>query len=245
MSFSSDIKKEILENFSKKINKCCIDAEKFGESITEIKHKNEVPKKYIHFFDISNINECCFKSIIKGIFLSSGCIVNPENDYHFEIVLKSKACSEYVMNLLSVLEFTPRMLKRDKANVYVIYIKEADQISLILSLLGASHAMLKFEQIRVEKNVKNNINRNINCETANLSKVIKSSVKQIEAINKIKKHNKFESLNDKLKVTANIREEYPNESLEFLAGLLSKEEKVTKSGLKHRFDKLIDIANNL
>lgn len=245
MSFSSDIKKEILDNFSKKVNGCCIEAEKFGESITEVKHKKEMSEEYTNFFDIANIPECCFKSVIKGIFLSSGCIVDPKKDYHFEVSLKNKACADYVLNLLSVLEFTPRLLKRERTNVYVVYIKEADQISFILSLLGASQAMLKFEQIRVEKNVKNNINRNINCETANLSKVIKSSVKQIDAIEKIKKHGKFESLNEKLKKTANIRLEYPNESLDVLASILSKEEKVTKSGLKHRFDKLIDIAESL
>ena len=247
MSFSSDIKKEILDNFSnKKVSDCCIQAEKFGEYVTVVKHKKDIEDTYKEFFEISKISECCIKSILKGAFLSSGCIVNPQNDYHFELVLKNKSCSEYILDLLSVLEFTPRLLKREKINSYVVYIKEAEQISFFLSLVGASKALLKFEQIRVEKNVKNSINRTINCETANLSKTIQASVKQIEAINKIRKVGKFESLNDKLKDTAILREKFPNESLDYLSNYTEKNgDKISKSGLKHRLDKIIEIAETL
>ena len=244
MSFSSDIKREILDNFNiKKVNNCCINAEKFGEHLTAVKHKKDIEEMHKEYFEISKISECCIKSILKGAFLSSGCIVNPQNDYHFELVLKNKACSEYILDLLSVLDLTPRLLKRDKINLYVVYIKEAEQISFLLSLLGASKALLKFEQIRVEKNVKNSINRTINCETANLSKTIQASVKQIEAITKLRNAGKFESLNDTLKDTAILRETFPNESLEFLSKHSEQTKKISKSGLKHRLDKLIEIAN--
>ena len=107
--------------------------------------------------------------------------------------------------------------KKGYEAVCVATLKEAEQISFLLSLLGASKALLKFEQIRVEKNVKNSINRTINCETANLSKTIQASVKQIEAITKLRNAGKFESLNDTLKDTAILREAFPNESLEFLS----------------------------
>ena len=244
MSFSSDIREEILDNFSREKNKeCCIRAERFGEYLTVAKRKNEIEEDFLDLFNISNLNECCIKSIIKGIFVSTGCIVNPENDYHFEVVFKNKACLEYVIDLLSVLEFTPRFLKRDKINSYVLYIKEAEQISFLLSLLGASKALLRFENIRVEKNVKNSINRTINCETANLSKTIASSVKQIEAIEKIRKANKFNKLNNKLKSIAILREKYPEDSLDELSKKLSTSEKISKSGIKHRLDKLMEIAN--
>lgn len=246
MSFSSDIKREILYDFSNQnIKDCCINAEKFGEYITVVKHKKEIKENFVYFFEISKLSECCIRSVLKGAFLSSGCIVNPQSDYHFEITFKSKACMEYMLDLLSVLEFTPRYLKREKINTYVIYIKEAEQISLILSLLGTSKALLKFEQIRVEKNVKNLINRNINCETANLSKTIQVSVKQLDAIKKIREAGKFDDLNEKLKHTAILREKFPNESLDYLASKTQGEEKITKSGLKHRFDKIIEIANML
>lgn len=244
MSFSSDIKEEILETFSHIDNNCCKKSEKFGEYLTIVKHKKDLEEEFSKFLDISSLKECCVKAILKGVFVSSGCVVNPENDYHFEITFKNKACSEYILDLLSLLEFTPRTIKRQNSN-YVVYIKEAEQISLLLSIFGASNSLLKFENIRVEKNVKNNINRNINCETANLSKTISASVKQIEAIDKIEKSGKLSSLNPKLKDTAMMRKKYPNESLDFLTNKMKEYTKISKSGLKHRLDKLIEIANEL
>lgn len=245
MSFSSEIKDELLNKTNKKINMCCIDAETFGEQITQINFKNELNEKYNIYFDIHKLKECCIKSILKGVFLGSGCIVDPNLDYHFEVTFKNKSCAEYFLNLLSVLEFTPKMLKRKGATSYTIYFKESDQISLFLSLIGTNKSVLNFEKVRVEKEVKNNINRTINCETANLAKVIKTSVKQIEAINKIKKAGKFDDLSDKLKFTANLRLKYPNESLDKISNITKETKYVSKSGLKHRLDKLLQIADTL
>lgn len=242
MSFSSDVKNEVLNNFSKNKKSCCIKAEKFGEYLTSVPLKNILNEEFREYLDISKLNECCIKSILKGVFLGSGCIVDPLVDYHFEAIFKNKACGEYFFNLLSVLDFTPKLIKRKKQNI--VYFKESEQISLFLSILGANNAVLKFEQIRVEKEVKNKINRTTNCETANLSKTINSAVKQIDAINKLKKNGKFASLNDKLKYTAKLRLKYPTESLDYIASITAKDEKnkISKSGLKHRLDKIIEIA---
>lgn len=242
MSFSSDVKAEVLNNFSKNKKSCCIKAEKFGEYLTSVPLKNILNEEFKEYLDISKLNECCIKSILKGVFLGSGCIVDPLVDYHFEAIFKNKACGEYFFNLLSVLDFTPKLIKRKKQNI--VYFKESEQISLFLSILGANNAVLKFEQIRVEKEVKNKINRTTNCETANLSKTINSAVKQIDAINKLKKNGKFASLNDKLKYTAKLRLKYPTESLDYIASITTKDEKnkISKSGLKHRLDKIVEIA---
>ena len=244
MSFSSEIKEELLKNFNTS-KKCCIESEKFGEYITQVRLKQDIEPEYEKYFSIDKLNECCIKSILKGCFLSSGCIVDPNLDYHFEIVFKNKACAEYLYDLLSVLDFTPKLLKRKKMNTYTVYVKEAEQISIFLSMIGASNSMLNFEQIRVIKDVKNNINRTINCETANLAKTINSSVKQIEAIDKIKKAGKYDTLNDKLKYTASLRLKYKNESLDAISKKTSGQNYISKSGLKHRLDKLIEIANEL
>ncbi len=243
MSFSSDIKVELLNKIDKITKKCCKEAETFGEYITTESIKSDISLEYQKFLDIPKLDECCIKSILIGSFLSSGCITNPNNDYHLEILFKNKALSEYYFNLLSVLDFSPKLLKRNigKSHVYVIYIKEADQISLFISIIGAAVSLLKFEQIRVEKEVKNNINRTINCETANLSKTIKAAVIQLEAIKKIRQNNKYDSLDDKLKEVASLRENNKEESLEALANIL----KITKSGLKHRLDKIIKIAEEI
>jgi hypothetical protein len=244
MSFSSDIKTELLNKIDKVNKSCCSEAETFGEYITTESIKANISLEYQKFLDISKLNECCIKSILVGTFLSSGCIINPTSDYHLEILFKNKSLAEYYLNLLSVLDFSPKLLKRNigKNHVYVVYVKEADQISTFLSIIGASLALLNFEQIRVEKDVKNNINRNINCETSNLSKTIKASVIQLSAIEKIKKTGKYELLlDDKLKEVASLRIKHKEESLEYLANIL----KITKSGLKHRLDKIIRIADEL
>lgn len=244
MSFSEQIKEELLKKQNSKNDKLN-SYERFGEYLTYTNTKNELKKDYSSYFEISNLTESEIKSILKGVFLSSGCIVDPEKDYHLEISFKNKACTDYIYDVLSLLEFTPKIIKRKNTNNYVIYIKESDQIVTFLSLLEANKSVLVFEQIRVEKQVKNNINRAVNCETANLAKTIKSSVKQIEAINNLKENGKFNNLDDKLKYVASLREKYPDKSLAFLVDKIPSDIKISKSGLKHRLDKIVDISENL
>jgi DNA-binding protein WhiA len=243
MSFSSDIKTELLNKIDKINRDCCREAETFGEYITTENIKADISIEYRKFLDIPKLKECCIKSILIGTFLSSGCIINPYTDYHLEILFRSKALADYYLNLLSVLDFSPKLLKRNigKNHIYVVYIKEAEQISRFISIIGAVASLLKFEEIRVEKDVKNNINRNINCETANLSKTIKASLLQLDAIEKIKKNGKYDLLDDKLKEVASLREKHKEESLEYLANVL----KISKSGLNHRLEKIIQIAEEL
>ena len=245
MSFSQDIKSEILNNISyQKKNVNLLNAERFGEYLTQIENKDELQKlenDYDIYTDISKLSETEIKYILKGIYLSSGCIVNPNIDYNFEIILKNKTCNNYIIKLLEVLDFSPRYIKRK--NNYVIYIKDSEQISTFLSLIGASNALLKFEQIRVEKNVKNNVNRNVNCETANLVKTVSTAVAQIDAINKLKKMHKFSSLDEKLKYVAILRIKYPEASYDKLSKYST--DKISKSGIKHRLDKIIDILKRL
>ena len=146
---------------------------------------------------------------------------------------------------MSLLDFTPKLVRRAKANVYVVYFKESEQISYMLSLLEANKCMLKFEEIRVVKDVNNTKNRATNCEVANMTKSINSSLLQLNAINVIRKKGMFLKLNDKLKYTASLREQYPTDTLEQIASKTEGKNKISKSGLKHRLDKLIEIAQNL
>ena len=241
MSFSEQIKNEILSNIANEY----LDAEKLGELLTQSSTKGELKEKYYEYFDIAKLDEKCIKAILKGVFLSSGCVVNPNLNYHLEISFKNKSCTEYIYDILSLLEFTPKILKRKKTNTYVIYIKESDQIVMFLGLLEANKAVLDFEQVRVEKQVKNNINRSINCETANLSKIISSSIKQLEAIEKLKNTGRLDTLNEKLKYVASLREKYPDKSLEYISKKTHQENKLTKSGLKHRLDKLVEISKEI
>lgn len=255
MSFSSDIKDEILENLEKlSSNKGkdvtkLLDLIKFGEIITEINSLSDFNQEfsmYSRLLNISNINIDEITYVLSGMFLGSGSITDPKKDYHFELVFKSKYFLDYATDLLSFLEFTPRYIKRklNKTTTYVLYLKEADQISLFLSVIKAMSAMLLFEQIRVEKDVKNNINRGINCETANLSKTIKASLIQVQAIEKLQSIDLFFKLDDELKYIANLRMKNKEASLAKLS-LLSKEDNkfFTKTTIKRKLDKIIEISD--
>ena len=127
-------------------------------------------------------------------------------------------------------------------NKYSIYIKEGEEISKILAVIGANKAVLKFEDIRVKREMRGKVNRLVNCETANLNKTINASIEQIAAIKKLKKEGKFNKLNDNLKEIANLRIENTYMSLIELGKLLK--EPVGKSGVNYRLKKIIEIANN-
>lgn len=245
MSFSGEVRDEIMEYYSKKRDPYIIKAERFGEYLTEAQYKNDLMKDFQDYFEISNLSEEEIKTVIKGIFLASGCITDPNKDYRFEATFKNKACAEYFMDMLALLDFTPKLVKRPKAGVYVVYFKESEQISYMLSLLEANKCMLNFEEIRVIKDVNNSKNRASNCEIANMTKSINSSLEQLNAIKIIRSRGKFSNLSEKLKYTASLREEYPTDTLEQIASRTEGKNKISKSGLKHRLDKLIDIAKEL
>ncbi len=245
MSFSGEVRDEIMDYYNKKIDPYIIKAERFGEYLTQAQYKNDLMEDFSDYFNISNLSEDEIKAVIKGVFMASGCIIDPNKDYRFEASFKNKACAEYFIDVLSLLDFTPKLVRRAKANVYVVYFKESEQISYMLSLLEANKCMLKFEEIRVVKDVNNTKNRATNCEVANMTKSINSSLLQLNAINVIRKKGMFLKLNDKLKYTASLREQYPTDTLEQIASKTEGKNKISKSGLKHRLDKLIEIAQNL
>ena len=242
MSFSEQVREEILKFYDKNKDPYLIKAEKFGEYLTQVQYKNDLLDDFSDYFDISKLSEEEIKTVIKGVFLSSGCIVNPNNDYRFEASFKNKSCAEYFLDLLSLLDFTPKLIKRQK---YVVYFKESEQISYMLSLLEANKSMLQFEEIRVIKDVNNSKNRMTNCEIANMTKTVNSALVQLDAIKKIKDKGRFSILSDKLKYTASLREKYPTATLEEISSKTDGKNKVSKSGLKHRLDKLIQISKEI
>ena len=245
MSFSGQVREEILKFYDKNKDPYLIKAEKFGEYLTEAQYKNDLLKDFNDYFEISNLSEEEIKTVIKGVFLASGCIVDPNSDYRFEASFKNKSCAEYFIDMLALLDFTPKLVKRPKANVYIVYFKESEQISYMLSLLEANKSMLQFEEIRVLKDVNNTKNRMSNCEIANMTKSVNSALKQLEAIKTIKNSGRFSMLSEKLKYTASLREKYPTATLEEISAKTEGKNKVSKSGLKHRLDKLMQIADEI
>ena len=177
------------------------------------------------------------KALIRGIFLGSGSINDPTKKYHLEILSKNKDVAQYIQNILKNFNIKAKILEMNNT----IYIKEGEEISKFLAFIGAQKAVLKYEEIRVMREIRNNVNRQVNCETANLNKTISASVMQIEAINYLKKVKKYEELPTGLQEIAELRLEYPEMSLKDLGSLLEKP--LGKSGVNHRLKKIIEIAD--
>ena len=177
------------------------------------------------------------KALIRGIFLGSGSINDPTKKYHLEILSKNKDVAQYIQNILKSFNIKAKILEMNNT----IYIKEGEEISKFLAFIGAQKAVLKYEEIRVMREIRNNVNRQVNCETANLNKTISASVMQIEAINYLKKVKKYEELPTGLQEIAELRLEYPEMSLKDLGSLLEKP--LGKSGVNHRLKKIIEIAD--
>lgn len=179
------------------------------------------------------------RAIIRGIFLGSGSINNPENKYHLEITFKQEKNLELVTGILKKLGISCKKMKTP--NKYSLYIKDGEEISKFLALIEANKAVMQFEDVRIQKEMRGKVNRLVNCETANLNKTINASIEQIAAIEKLQKTGRFNKLNDNLKEIAILRLENPDMALSELGKLLKNP--VGKSGVNYRLKKIIDIAN--
>ena len=178
---------------------------------------------------------------IREAFIKSGSMNDPNKKYHLEIMFKTKKKAEEMQTLLNNFNINAKIIKREKD--YMLYLKDGEEISEFLALIGANSSVIKFEEIRVLKETRNDINRLVNCETANLNKTINAAVKQIEDIKSIKKKRKFSSLPENLQEIAELRIANPDVSLVELGKMLS--EPIGKSGVNHRLKKLSAIAEDL
>lgn len=189
--------------------------------------------------EIKDIQEA--KAIVRGSFMGAGSITNPRSKYHLEIVFQTKEKAYKINKILNYYEINSKVLKRSKN--YIIYIKDGEDISKFLAFIGANKSVLKFEENRVIRDVRNNINRIVNCETANLNKIIKTAVKQIEDIKLIKKKNKFKDLKKGEQELAELRLKNPDSSLTELGTMLEKQ--ISKSGVNHRMKVIENMAKEL
>lgn len=181
------------------------------------------------------------KDFLRKVFLLSGSVANPDKEYHLEILTDSKELADSICSLLDEFGITAKVI--EKKYKFSTYIKEADSIALFLNIIGAHDALFKFEDSKIMHEMNNKINREVNCETANLSKIVDTSVRQIEAIKKLKDRNIFEKLPESLKEIANLRLENPDISLGELGKLLKTP--IGKSGVNHRLKKLEEVAEDI
>jgi len=202
---------------------------------------DEYNKKLENIKKIDIKQEIEIKSFIRGIFLGSGSLNNPENKYHLEIILNTLQNAKVVKEILEKVQIHMKEMQRKSG--YSLYLKEGEEISKFLAFIGANSAVLKFEEIRVLRDMRNSINRKVNCETANLTKTINASVKQIEAIKRIQKEGKFEKLSENLKEIAILRLENPDASLIELGKMLKSP--IGKSGVNHRLKQLEQLGSGV
>lgn len=182
------------------------------------------------------------KAFVRGCFLGSGSINNPQNKYHIEIILKDLNIANDVIKILKEYNIIFKVLEQNNHNKkkVSIYSKDGEEISKFLAFIEASSCVLKFEEIRVYRDMRNNVNRVVNCETANLAKTVDAAVKQINAIKKLQETGKFNELPDNLKELAKLRVENPEASLTELGQMLK--EPIGKSGVNYRLKSIMKFA---
>ena len=184
---------------------------------------------------------CCKRAYIRGAFLAGGSISDPNKSYHFEIVCRTMPQAEQLRDTMNSFDVDAKIVERKKH--FVVYLKEGAQIVDILNVMEAHVALMTVENVRILKEMRNSVNRKVNCETANISKTVNAAVKQLEDITYIREVMGLDSLPDNLKEMALLRLEYPEAPLKELGMYLDPP--VGKSGVNHRLRKISEIADGL
>jgi len=195
-----------------------------------------IPEKYLQ-------TSCCKRAYLRGAFLAGGSVNNPEtSSYHLEIYNFYKEHNTALCQLMNDFGLRARELERKKG--HIVYIKESEKITEFLIIVGAHNGLFKFEDVRIVRDMRNSVNRLVNCETANLNKTIGAAFRQIESIKYIRETVGIEALPEKLQEIARLRVEHQDVSLREL-GELAAGGPISKSGVNHRLKKIDDFAENL
>ena len=225
MSFSYDVKNEINEILPKK--DCCFKVLQNFYNVDKL-------QKYIE-------GKCCVKTFLRQAFIDYGTVNDPQNSYHLELDVKDDKLASLISVFMNDFNLDSKILLRSGS--FVVYIKEADAIGDYLRLVGAGNALMEYENVRILKEVRGNINRKINCESGNIQKKIDAAFRQLESIEYIKNTVGLDRLPQDLKEVALIRLSDHNIGFEEIGGLLKN--KIGKSGVSHRMKKIINIARKL
>ena len=184
-------------------------------------------------------DECCKNAFLRGAFLAGGSVTDPEKGYHMELSTTHQSVARETNLLIrEAVAFSPKMATRGGGQV--LYLKQSEQISDLLPYLGAPVAAMSVMSAKMEKDLRNSVNRRLNCDSANVDKAIEASMEHMEAIRKLRAAEKLEDLPEKLKETAALREKYPELTLSELAQEFDPP--VTKSCLNHRLRKLLELG---
>ncbi len=195
-----------------------------------------------HAMDLTTVQSvCCKRACLRGAFLSVGSVSDPTKGYHLEFVVLHEQQAVFLQTIMRSLEMDPKIVTRK--GHYVVYLKEGAQIVDLLNIMGAHLALMELENIRIVKEVRNNVNRLVNCETANLKKTVSAAVRQVLDIEYIRDTVGLASLPENLEQVARYRLEYSSATLKELGEILDPP--VGKSGVNHRLKKLSEIATQI
>lgn len=231
-SFCSETKEELLGLKIK--NRCCSVT---FHSLTE-NGKDDADIRGV--YEKIRCDECR-RELIKGVFILFGNVTDPNKEYHLDFTFRNSDDKEIIGNILSGYGFDFKESRRK--NLFVLYLKDGDGIADFLASIGANNASFEVINSKMMREFRNNINREVNCEAANIKKKVNASVKYVKAIEYLKKSGHFESLDDELKEVSEIRLENPEDSLGEIAIKCSSA--VSKSGVRHRLEKVYGIYNSL
>ena len=181
---------------------------------------------------------CCQVSFLRGAFLAGGSVTDPEKRYHLELATSHHKVSKETYALMLDMGFYPKDTSRNGSNI--LYFKQSNYIEDFLTMLGAPVCAMGVMEAKVEKDLRNGVNRRVNCETANLTKVVDAAQEQMAAIRRLEERKLFDTLPEKIRNTALLRKENPEATLAELAELV--EPPVTKSAMNHRMRKLIELS---
>ncbi|KMY43138.1 sporulation regulator WhiA [Bacillus sp. FJAT-27916] len=242
-----DLQVELLVRKKMKLKKNNVYIVRFAEKAKEVLTDLNIIED--GFSMVHNISEsliekkCCKRSYLRGAFLAGGSVNNPEtSSYHLEISSLYKEHNDALCELMNSFGLKSKTLERKKG--FITYLKEAEKISEFLNIIGGHNALLKFEDIRIVRDMRNSVNRLVNCETANLNKTIGASLRQVENIRYIESTVGLDVLPDKLREIARLRVEYQDVTLKELGDMVSGA-KISKSGINHRLRKIDEIAEKL
>ena len=185
--------------------------------------------------------DCCRASFLRGVFFAGGSVTDPAKRYHLELATSHLQVSRELEVLLRECGYPPKGLSRNGS--FITYFKQSDQIEDFLTLIGAPVAAMHLMSAKLEKDLRNSVNRRLNCDSANLDKAVEAAQEQLEAIRRLRSADLLDKLPDKLKKTAALRLEYPELSLSELAAAFDPP--VTKSCLNHRLRKIQELAKTL
>lgn len=184
---------------------------------------------------------CCRRAFLRGVFQAAGSMSDPNKSYHFEIVCTTPEIAEQIRSVICSFDLDAKIVRRKKS--YVVYLKEGSQIVDILNVMEAHIALMELENVRILKEMRNSVNRKVNCETANINKTVSAAVKQVEDITYLRDTVGFKNMPDNLVEAAYARLEHPDATLKELGESLTPP--VGKSGMNHRLRKLSEMAESL